>query len=282
MIALVTGANQGLGLALVRGLCQSFPDGTIYLGARDEGRGSAAVESLRAEGLAPEPVLIDVQDDRSVREAAQLVADRHGGIDVVISNAAARISPDVPDSEQVRAFVDTNNHGAHRMIEAFGPLLNDAARFLVVASSFGTLDSLSPRLWHHFDVDHMTLRDLAQVMDDYATEVEAGRAGEAGWPSWINPPSKIGQVAAVKIAAREWDRRRGILINAVCPGLVDTEASRPWFTDWTGVLTPDEAAVDVLWLATLPAGTQGPYGELVQRRKVLPFRPEHGPDAKDS
>ena len=55
--------------------------------------------------------------------------------------------------------------------------------------------------------------------------------------------------------------------------LVDTGASRPWFDDISTALSPDEAAADVLWLATLPAGTREPYGELVQHRKVLPFTP---------
>ena len=57
------------------------------------------------------------------------------------------------------------------------------------------------------------------------------------------------------------------------PRLVDTDASRPWFEDMSGALSPDEAAADVLWLATLPTGTREPYGELVQYRKVLPFTP---------
>jgi len=70
-------------------------------------------------------------------------------------------------------------------------------------------------------------------MDEYALAVQSGAASEAQWPDWINIPSKIGQVAASKIFARigEGDfRRRGILVNAVCPGLVDTEASRSGLT----------------------------------------------------
>ena len=106
--------------------------------------------------------------------------------------------------------------------------------------------------------------------------VETGRAAAQGWPAWINPPSKVGQVAAVQVWARELAGeapRRDILVNAACSGLVDTGASRPWFDDMSGALSPDDAATDVLWLATLPAGTREPYGELVQHRKVLPFRP---------
>jgi carbonyl reductase 1 len=111
--------------------------------------------------------------------------------------------------------------------------------------------------------------------DDYVALVESGEAAEAGWPSSVNIASKIGQVAAVRIAARlhhEEARSRGILINAACPGLMDTDSSRPWFQDMSQAQSPDEAAADVLWLATLPAGTAEPYGELVQHKAVLPFR----------
>ena len=113
-------------------------------------------------------------------------------------------------------------------------------------------------------------------MDDYAAAVKTGRAAAQGWPAWINPPSKVGQVAAVKVWARELAdeaTHRDILVNAACPGLVDTDASRPWFDDMSAALWPDDAATDVLWLATLPPGTREPHGELVQHRKVLPFTP---------
>jgi len=156
------------------------------------------------------------------------------------------------------------------------PLLNDGARFIVVASSFSTLASLDPRLHPRFDVGRMSLADVDKVMDGYVEAVETGRAAAEGWPDWINPPSKVGQVAAVKVLARELASdaaQRDILVNAACPGLVDTGASRPWFGDMSGAQSPDEAAADVLWLATLPAGTRQPYGELVQNRKVLPFAP---------
>ncbi|WP_214320779.1 SDR family NAD(P)-dependent oxidoreductase [Nonomuraea sediminis] len=272
-IAIVTGGNQGLGLALVRGLCR-LPDHVVYLAARDRQRGLAAVRSLENEGLAPRLEILDVRDTEAVQACARTLAERHGGVDVVISNAAARIGRDVPNADQVRPFVDTNNHGTQRMIDAFGPVLNDGARFVVVASAFGTAASLDPRLRDRFDVARASAADITAVMDAYAAAVEAGRDAEEGWPAWINPPSKVGQVAATKVFARdlaEEAERRDILVNAACPGLVDTDASRPWFDDMSGAASPDEAAVDVLWLATLPAGMREPYGELVQYRKVLPF-----------
>nr|MBA3554438.1 short-chain dehydrogenase [Gemmatimonadales bacterium] len=85
-------------------------------------------------------------------------------------------------------------------------------------------------------------------MDDYVAAVEAGRASSLGWPDWINVPSKVGQVAATKVFARDLGaraERAGILIDAVCPGLVDTAASRPWFSDMAGAQSPAAAARDI-------------------------------------
>jgi carbonyl reductase 1 len=274
-VAILTGANQGLGL--VRGLCRTLgTEGIVYLTARDRKRGEQAVGDLEAEGLSPRLERLDVRGGASVKALAHAIAERHGRVDILISNAAARIFPQVPSERQVRTFVDTSNHGTLRVIKGFVPLLNDGARFIVVASSFGTLASLDPRLRPRFGIAYMSLDDVGQVMDDYVEAVETGRAAGQGSPAWINPPSKVGQVAAVKVLARELageTARRDIVVNAACPGLVNTGASRPWFDDMSGALSPDDAAADVLWLATLPAGTREPYGELVQHRKVLPFTP---------
>jgi NAD(P)-dependent dehydrogenase (short-subunit alcohol dehydrogenase family) len=113
-VAFVTGANQGLGLSLVRLLCRQLgDDGTIYLTTRDPDRGRKAVEELTAEGLNPVFHQLDVRDTGQVNATAQLMKDRHGGVDIVLSNAALRRSRDVSDADTVRAFVDTNNYGTH-------------------------------------------------------------------------------------------------------------------------------------------------------------------------
>ncbi|MBN2001908.1 MAG: SDR family NAD(P)-dependent oxidoreductase [Anaerolineae bacterium] len=274
-VALVSGANQGLGFALVEALCNALgPDAAVYLTARNRTRGEDAARQLRGRGLSPIFHLLDVTDDASVAALAETIRTRHGGIDIVISNAAARISRDRPQAEQAALFINTNNHGTFRMIRAFGPLLKDNARFLVVASGFGTLPNLPADLHEKFDIQTRSLEDIEQLMDEYVHLVETNRAKAHGWPEWINIPSKVAQVASTKIMARlvkDEMSRRGILINAVCPGLVDTDASRPWFTDMSSAQSPAQAAVDVVWLATFPPGVGTPYGELVQHREILPW-----------
>lgn len=277
-VALVTGGNQGLGLALVKGLAAALSAGdTVYLTARDEARGRAALTDLRPAELGPEAAelrfeRLDVTVDLEVAELAERLRQRHGGVDIVISNAAARIAKEVPAAAQVAGFVDTNNHGTVRMLRHFLPILRPDGRFLVVASSFGRLRHIPEHLRPLFDSDTADLPQNDAVMAAYAAAVAAGRAAEAGWPDWINIPSKIGQVAAARIAARHVRTERpqdGILVNAVCPGLVDTAASRPWFEDMSAAQTPDDAARDLIWLALLPPGADAPHGELVRFRKAL-------------
>jgi carbonyl reductase 1 len=197
-------------------------------------------------------------------------------VDFVDSNATAAISPGVPYAEQVDDLINTNNLGATRVIRSFGPLLRPGGRLVVTASDFGTLASLPAHLHSRFDTETMSLGDLDQAMRDYADAVRSGAAGGQGWPEWINIASKIGQVAAVRIYARdqrEQAMRDGQLIVAVCPGLVDTRASRPWFTDMSQAQSPDQAATGIVKLATGPVEPQL-YGKLVQHGRALPWRTE--------
>lgn len=275
-VALVTGANQGLGFASVERLCELLePQDTVYLTARDQEKGLSAIERVGRTAPQLRFEQLNVVDDDSVAKCAELISSRHDGIDVVISNAAARIAKDVSAASQVEEFINTNNHGTYRMLNAFIPMLRQHGRFVVVASSFGTLRNLPVQLHDRFDVGAASLDDIESVMNDYVSAVQDGTSASLGWPEWINIPSKIGQVASAKIAARDINSTNphsNVLVNAVCPGLVDTEASRPWFDDMSNAQSPAEAAVDVVWLALLSQEINAPQGELVQLRKILPWR----------
>jgi carbonyl reductase 1 len=111
------------------------------------------------------------------------------------------------------------------------------------------------------------------VMRAYAAAVEEGRAAAEGWPTWVNIASKVGQVAAMRIFARQtgWagGDEGGVFVAAACPGLVDTAASRPWFADMSQAQTPEQAAKALVALALEPEPVW--RGELVQFGKVLPW-----------
>jgi NAD(P)-dependent dehydrogenase (short-subunit alcohol dehydrogenase family) len=261
----------------VAGLARAWGDaGTVYLTGRDRQRVEEAAARLTSAGLRVRPEVCDVRDDDAVQGLALRIAGRHGGVDVVDSNATAGISPGVPYAGQVADLINTNNLGTTRMIRSFGPLLRPGGRFLVTASSFGTLGNLPAWMRPRFGIQAMSLDDLDQMMREYAVSVRAGTAAAEGWPEWINIPSKVGQVAAVRIYARteaEQASRDGQLIAAVCPGLVDTRASRPWFADMSQAQSPDGAAVGIVKLATGPIEPRM-YGELVQHGRILPWPAE--------
>ena len=84
-IALVTGANKGIGFEIAAGL--GALGWTVGVGARDDERREAAVEKLRAGGAEAFGVPLDVTDDASVAAAAALVEERHGRLDVLVNNA---------------------------------------------------------------------------------------------------------------------------------------------------------------------------------------------------
>jgi NAD(P)-dependent dehydrogenase (short-subunit alcohol dehydrogenase family) len=278
-IGIVTGGNRGIGLSLVRRLARDWQGiGRVYLTARDERRGREAVEVLRGEGLDPLFHALDVASAESIAAFATHIRSAHGGVDALIMNGAYAPRPDVAARDDARPMMETNNHGARRMIDAFRPLLRDGARLVLVASGFGTLASLPEPLHARFLDPMPDVEGVERIMSDYVAAAEAGTDATEGWPAWVNAPSKVGQVALVRAYAREMAdeaRARDILINAACPGWTWTDAARPYLEKAPNLVAkqPDEAAEDVIWLATLPPGTRAPYGELVQYRRVLPFVP---------
>ena len=274
-IAVVTGANQGLGLALVRSLAAELgPDDGVYLTARDPAKGKAALDGLGSTRAQLAFEGLDVTEARSIADLADTLRDRHGGVDIVASNAAARITKDRSQAEQVRAFIETNNHGSRRLLESFLPLFRPGTRYAIIASSFGRLANLPPHLHPLFDTDRLSLDDIEASMDIYVEAMESGRAAKDGWPDWINIPSKVGQVATARIAARLIRETRpddDIVINAACPGLIDTDASRPWFDDMSKAQSPDKAARAVVDFLLSRKTSDAPNGELIRFGQVLPW-----------
>ncbi|MGW3665169.1 SDR family NAD(P)-dependent oxidoreductase [Streptomyces sp. NPDC005141] len=275
-IALVTGANQGLGFALVQGLAARLDrDDLVLLTGRDTHRVADAV--VRVTGSADttsrvEGRVLDVTDAGAVAELAAELGARHGGVDVAVSNASAMLTPDRSQAEQADAFIDVANGGAHAMLRSFGPVLRPGGRLIVVASSLGTLGHLDARLHPLFD--GASFDEVAAAVASWRAAVRAGTEQELGWPQWINVPSKVAQVAAVRAVAaerRDADLARGTLVAAVCPGLVDTPLSRPWFADFSQARTPAAAAVDVLDLVLREKVDPALYGELVRFGEVVPW-----------
>ena len=273
--ALVTGATQGLGLALVQCLAARLgSEDVVYLTGRDGARIAAAQARLGPARARVRVELLDVAREQSVAQAAARLIDRHGSLDIVISNAYSRVLPGDRPEQVIGAYTETNNLGATRVLRAFAPALADGGTLLVVASTLGTLHYLAPVLHERFDeLDTLEAADAA--VRSWRDAVLDASAVAEGWPAFVNIPSKIAQVGAVRALARrrrESDLARGILLASVCPGMIDTGASRPWF-DMSRAQTPAQAAGPLVDLALRSSLDASLYGELIRFGKVLPWKP---------
>jgi NAD(P)-dependent dehydrogenase (short-subunit alcohol dehydrogenase family) len=267
--AVVTGANQGLGFALAEGLAARLaPQDLVLLTGRNAERVAEATARVANPKARVEGRVLDVTDASAV---AALAAEL-GGVDIVLSNAVGPLSPQRSQAEQADQFIDVANGGTHAVLRSFGPVLRRGGRLIVVASSLGTLGHLGPRVQPLFD--DVSLDDVEKAVETWRTAIHEDTVEEQGWPRWINVPSKVAQVAAVRAVAaerREEDLRDGTLIASVCPGLLDTRASRPWFEDFSQARTPAQAAGPVLDLVLADRVDPATYGELVRFGKVLPW-----------
>ncbi len=144
-IALITGANKGIGFETARQLgAQNI---TVLIGARDKSRGEAAAQTLQNEGIDALFLLIDPTDAASVEAAAREVEAKFGHLDILINNAGAVVEGDMlapPSSVFTSVLRDTyelNVFGVHEVTRAFWPLLekSDAARLVNVSSMLGSL-----------------------------------------------------------------------------------------------------------------------------------------------
>ncbi|WP_067693898.1 SDR family oxidoreductase [Nocardia jejuensis] len=225
-IALVTGANKGIGYEIAAGL--GALGWRVGVGARDRERRDTAVEKLRAAGADAFGVPLDVTDDASVAAAAELIAEHAGGLDVLVNNAAiAGAMPQIPttlDPVTVRDVVETNVIGVLRVTNAMLPMLRDSAspRIVNMSSSVASLALQStPGI------------DMGQVPAAYLAS-----------KTFLN---------ALTIQYAKELSDTNILINSGCPGYTATDLN-----GFQGVRTPEQGAAIAIHLATLRA--DGPTG----------------------
>lgn len=236
-IALVTGANKGIGYEIAAGL--GALGWTVGVGARNAERRESAVAKLRAGGVDAFPVPLDVTDDASVLDAARLIEDRAGRLDALVNNAgitgSAPQMPTTVDVATVRAAVETNVIGVIRVTNAMLPLLRRSAspRIVNVSSSVGSLTR------------------------------QTTPGAETGPISVAYAPSKSFLNAVTVQYAKEL-RGTNILINAACPGYCATDLN-----GFRGVRTPQQGAATAIRLAALP--DDGPTGGFFDDEGEVPW-----------
>jgi NAD(P)-dependent dehydrogenase (short-subunit alcohol dehydrogenase family) len=143
-IALITGANKGIGFETARQIGKQ--GATILLGARDQKKGKAAADELRKEGIAAQGIVIDVNDNESIKKAAALVEREHGRLDILINNAGVLLQAEDKSAgnqplDVWRTTFETNLFGLIATTQAFLPLLrkSDAGRIVNLSSILGSM-----------------------------------------------------------------------------------------------------------------------------------------------
>jgi NAD(P)-dependent dehydrogenase (short-subunit alcohol dehydrogenase family) len=254
-IALVTGANRGLGLAVAEALARGGH--RVLLAGRRWDAVAAAAGRLAEAGLDAAPLALDLADPASVDEAAAALA-AGPPLDVLVQNAG--VYGKEGDRGAARATLAANLLGPLRLSARLAPHLADGARVVLVSSGMGELSSL-PAGWRREVERAGTDAELVGVAERFVAAVEAGH--EDGSPTLAYRISKALLNRHARRLAADLAARR-ILVNAICPGWVRTGMG--------GAGAPrsiEEGARSILWATSLPAG--GPSGGFFRDGQVVPF-----------
>ena len=268
-IALVTGANKGIGLAISRALSASKnPRVHVLLGSRDAQRGEVAVQQLKKEGSTNvESISLDISDVSSIQRAAADIRSRYGGLDILINNAGYASKGDAFDADIARRTLATNYYGTRDAFTHFAPLLRPHGRVVNVSSMSGrsALHSMSAERRQQIMDPALTIPQLDALMEEFVRDVDEGKYKERGWPKTAYGVSKAAVTMLTRIQARE-QKERSILINSCCPGWVRTDMAGD-----RAPKSPDQGAITPVKLALLPDGekTTGRFWEDEQVKDYL-------------
>jgi NAD(P)-dependent dehydrogenase (short-subunit alcohol dehydrogenase family) len=237
-IALVTGANKGIGFEIARQL--GGQGIAVLAGARDEVRGKQAVAALADLGVTAESVLIDVTDPASVAEARAWIEEQYGQLDILVNNAGIaggfRGTPSEATAADLREVYETNVFGVVTVTSAMLPLLrrSSAARIVCLSSHLGSL-----------------------TLNSQPGSVFAGI-------NMIAYQSSKTALNALVIAYAKELAGTSVKINAAHPGIVATDLN-----NHRGQRTPAEGAIIAVQLALLPE--DGPNGASLSDEGAVPW-----------
>lgn len=258
-LAVVTGANRGLGLETCRQLAQRGLQ--VILTSRTVAQGQAAVDQLRGQGLAVRHHPLDVTDPASAAALVDSLRQEGGRIDALVNNAG--IALEGFDADVAHRTLAVNCFGVMTVVDYLLPWLAPHGRIVMVSSAMGQTDGLSPVLRDRFLDPALTRDGLVDLLNRFVRDVEAGRHLERGWPANAYRISKVGLNALTRILAREL-ATSAMRINAVSPGWVRTAMGGPGATR-----TVEEGARGIVWAALV--GPDGPTGGFFRDGQPIPW-----------
>ncbi|MBT2738838.1 SDR family oxidoreductase [Bacillus sp. ISL-7] len=218
-VALVTGGNRGIGLELVKQL--ALNGFKVILASRDPEMGHEAAQRLKESNLDVSFVVMDVDKQESIHQAAITVNERYGRLDVLINNAGVYLDENkklvAMDPSILERTMTTNFFGTYHVIRSFIPLMEKQGygRIINVSSEYGAMSEMSYQGVGAYKLSKFALNGLTRLV---AAEINGD-----------------------------------IKINAVDPGWVSSDMGGP-----SAPRTPKQAAESIQWLATV--GPEGPNG----------------------
>jgi len=262
-IAIVTGANKGIGLEIARGLARTAGVHTI-LACRNALLGAQAVEELSrevAEGSTLEQRVLDISSDDSIANFVRSFKADFPKCDILVNNAAIafKSSDPTPFSEQASPTISINYTGTVELTKQMLSVLSPGARVVNVASMAGHLKILpNESVKSDFTNPALTEESLSRLMKDFVADISSGKAADR-WPKTCYGMSKLGVIAFTKLLARD---RPDLIVNAVCPGWCSTDMS-----SHSGPRSAEKGAETPLMLAIDPHVTSsgGTYVHVCQK-----------------
>ncbi|KAK4750340.1 hypothetical protein SAY87_027789 [Trapa incisa] len=251
-VAVVTGANKGIGFAMVKRLAQMGL--TVVLTARDNDRGIKATESLRSEGLHVQFSKLDVSDAASIEGFVSWFTENFGALDVLVNNAAVSFNDLYDNSvDHADTVIRTNFYGPKLLTEALLPFFrrcpSSNSRILNISSRLGSFNKVKNQsIRQMLQSDDLTVDQIEAIAGQFLESAGDGTWKAGGWPEvWTDyAVSKVALNAYTKVLAKRL-RGKGISVNCFCPGFTQTSMTRG-----KGSKTAEEAAEVAAWLALLP------------------------------
>lgn len=238
-VALVTGANGGLGRAIAESLATDHGYHVI-IGSRNAVEGEAVAVALRQGGFSASSIQIDLSSDKSILDAVERIEEAHGLLDVLVNNAGVHLEiteTDLSTREILNQTFQTNTIGTAVLTEACLPLLcrAETPRLVFVSSRNGSISQSLVKDWAMYGVEQ--------------------------------PAYKASKAALNMIAVRYVTKLESIggMVNMVCPGFVKSKMVG-FHPD---ARSPEVAAKKVVEMATLEKG--GPTGTFVDADGVVPW-----------
>ncbi|KAJ2720846.1 hypothetical protein GGI07_004368 [Coemansia sp. Benny D115] len=263
LVAVVTGANRGIGKAIVRSLLlQTTKPLIIYLTARSVDRGQTAFDELRREQLKAESHLhnelrfhqLDVSDLASIRAFVEYLTLMHGdaSVDILINNAGGVVrecegGPPVRTCDAATAYktVHMNYFTAVNVTSLLLPHMRLHGRVVFLVTALAHLGIFSGDLPKVLVSDDLNLSGLHIIENGFVSSVSKGTFSNYGFPPMPFAVAKAGLIAYARMLARILaDDPRDLIFAAVCPGYVRTDMTGPY-----APLTPDQGAETPVYIA---------------------------------